>query len=602
MSAQKSMPKLEVSLPEVKGERYAAEVPDTLDLAERARLAVNVLTRAIDPEQDYAVWQHMDLRTRPARLSWINRDITPKFLEALPMMRVMCGSVQNLDVERSMMQAMLSLIGEDGLQYAPPGDNWAGAYPLMNGRMMLAMRYWYQRDRDPAWLDRIGKMADGLRKVAIYRGNYAYYPLESGYTPDGGWRFTTREGEAYFDYHAPDEPARDQQGIEGGVRESVGNPARGLLGWYAMSRSESALDLGGKLITYMRKPAFWEAGRIIDLAGPEHAEFIGHFHSTMVGLRAMLEYAIATNDKRLKQFVRDGYTYARTFGMSRLGWFPGSIAPENWGRPRHEALRCEGCGTADMVALAVRLSQTGVGDYWEDVDQYVRNQLIEHQLTRLDLMRRASEASAECALGPNQTQVDALERMIGAFTDWAGVTHAGVGAGCCTGNGAQALYYAWDSIVTLTEGAARVNLLLNRASPWVDVDSYLPYEGKVVLRNKTARALYVRIPYWVDKGAVRCDVNGAEASSSWLGNYLLFLELSGGDVVTIRFPMVEATESYRIGDIRYRCRFRGNTLIDISPRDQSPTVCPTYLRDHYHADRAPLRTVERFVSPLTIQW
>ena len=29
----------------------------------------------------------------------------------------------------------------------------------------------------------------------------------------------------------------------------------------------------------------------------------------------------------------------------------------------------------------------------------------------------------------------------------------------------------------------RYNLLLNRASPWMDIDSYIPYEGKVVLKN-----------------------------------------------------------------------------------------------------------------------
>ena len=36
-----------------------------------------------------------------------------------------------------------------------------------------------------------------------------------------------------------------------------------------------------------------------------------------------------------------------------------------------------------------------------------------------------------------------------------------------------------------------MNLLLNRASPWIDVDSYLPYEGRVQLKNKTAYAYLV---------------------------------------------------------------------------------------------------------------
>ncbi len=591
-----------VSVPQIAGERYAAEVPDTLDLAAHARLAINVLTRATSPARYYGAWQTMAFGARPPYLSGAALDIGVKYLESLPMMRVICGSELNLDVERSAMEAMLSLVGEDGLQYAPADDNWAGAYPLMNSRMVLAMSYWHQRDQDAAWLGRIERMVDGLRRIAIRRGNYAYYPSESGYTKEGTWRFTTREGEAYFDYHAPDEPARDQQGIEGGIREGYGNPVRGLVRWYEISGDESALELAGRLVNFMLKPTFWEVGRTIDLVGPEHAEFVGHFHSTMVGLRGALQYAIATKSKRLKQFVCDGYTYARNLGISRLGWFPGSVAPENYGRPRHEALRCEGCGTADMVALAVRLSQAGVGDYWEDVDQYVRNQLIEHQLARLDLLQRASEASPQHTKGPDETEEDALERMVGAFTDWAGVTDAGEGAGCCTANCTQALYYAWDSIVSQRNGGVQVNLLLNRASPWVDVHSYLPYEGKVILRNKTATALYLRIPYWVDKSAVHCDVNGAEVPASWLGNYLLFVGMVAGAAVTVQFPMVEATETYRVRDARYRCHFRGNTLVDISPRSNEPTEYPTYLRDHYKIDRAPMRAVERYVPPSTIHW
>ena len=603
MGASKGLPKLEVSSRGIEGERYVADVPDTLDLAERARIAVNVLTRGVAPEKHHAVWQNMVFSARPPYLGWPNLDIAPKYLESLPMMRVMCGSQWNTDIERSMMEAQLSLVGEDGLHYNPPEDDWAGAYPLLNGRLMLAMSYWHQRDRDSAWLRMVERTAERLRAIAIYRGDYAYYPPEAGYTAEGGWRFTTRKGKAFFDYHPPDEPARDQQGIEGGIKENEGNPVRALVRWYEMSGDEKALGLAGKLVTFMMKPAFWEPGRVIDLSGPEHAEFIGHFHANLVGLRSILEYGIATSSKRLKQFVRDGYTYARSFGISRIGWFPGSVYPEAWGRPRYEALRCEGCGIADMVALAVRLSQIGIGDYWEDVDQYVRNGLTEQQLTHSDLLQSASESSTAHKLQvPHETAEAALERMLGAFTDWAGVTHAGEGTGCCTANCSQALYYAWESIVTCRDGFAQVNLLLNRASPWVDVDSYLPYEGKVILRNKTAETVSVRIPYWVDKPSVCCEVDGVASPASWLGNYLIFAGLAAGDVVTVRFPMVEMTESYRVGDTRYTCQFKGNTLVDISPRDERPSIYPIYLRANYVADRAPMRVVERYVSPFTIHW
>ena len=258
---------------------------------------------------------------------------------------------------------------------------------------------------------------------------------------------------------------------------------------------------------------------------------------------------------------------------------------------------------ADMIGLAIKLSDAGVGDYWEDVDQYVRNQFVEAQFIRADLLERISASSPEhVARPPMETDVDVIERCVGSFGG-PRVTNAGFGAGgCCTGNCTQALYAAWEGIVRYHDGAAQVNLLLNRASPWLDVDSYLPYEGKVVLHNKMAETVRVRIPYAVDKAAVRCQLNEAEASSSWLGNYLMLAGLAQTDVITIEFPLVVTTETYRLGDTRYTCDFKGNTLIDVSPRDQRPTVYPIYVRDHYKADQAPMKTVERYVSQLVIRW
>ncbi len=43
----------EFESPPYEGERYKATVPDTLDLQERARLAVHNMTEATDPQADY---------------------------------------------------------------------------------------------------------------------------------------------------------------------------------------------------------------------------------------------------------------------------------------------------------------------------------------------------------------------------------------------------------------------------------------------------------------------------------------------------------------------------------------------------------------------
>ncbi|MEE8384444.1 MAG: hypothetical protein V3S01_00820, partial [Dehalococcoidia bacterium] len=190
---------------------------------------------------------------------------------------------------------------------------------------------------------------------------------------------------------------------------------------------------------------------------------------------------------------------------------------------------------------------------------------------------------------------------------------------CCHANMPVGMYEAWNAIVRGSGDVAQVNLLLNRASPWLDVDSYLPYEGKVVLKNKTARRVRVRIPGWADKRAVRCRVDEQELSAlDWLGNYLLIGGLTPGQVVTIEFPLVETVEKHTENTygLEYTCQMKGNTLVDISPRPDKPAWprmasddggrypvnkgYPLYLRDAYKAANAPLKTVERYVAPRLI--
>jgi hypothetical protein len=179
------------------------------------------------------------------------------------------------------------------------------------------------------------------------------------------------------------------------------------------------------------------------------------------------------------------------------------------------------------------------------------------------------------------------------------------------------LYYAWESIVRCRDESAQVNLLLNRASPWLDVDSYLPYEGKVVVRNKTARSLAVRIPRWVDKSAVAASINRQAAPGEWIGNCLTFARISPGDEITITFPMVTATEKYTLkwkhtdhwmestdpgrrwsnpNPTVYTMTFKGNTLVDVMPREEGPGY-PLYQRaGQRDSTAAPTKVLRRFVA------
>jgi hypothetical protein len=625
----------EVKVPRPKGERYEAEVPDTLDLAERGRIAINGLTGAVNAKHNYDQYFLSCLASDPPYM--VNMHIgdvicTAKWDESLPMMRIMSGSEQNLDIEQKMMQAMVSALDpEDGLHYIPKEDtaktSWMlrSGYPIadedlssliLDGRLMLAMITWYERDQDPVWLGRIQKMADGLGKIAIYKDDYAFYPegkvgIEFSYLKESGYKYT-------------DEPESDREGSEGSVLVYQGQQIRALTRWYEMSGDKKALELARKLSNFVIKRKMWEADTHSEwIDGPGHGNFSGHFHGHHISSRGVLEYAHVANDQRLKEFVRDCYEYSRSWGLGRIGTF---------GDGTHKA-HTEGCSIADMVGLAIRLSDFGVGDYWDDVDQYVRNQATEAQFLRKDLLEKVAKATSKYPEAYQQYATDTkkpppwgpalfkqvldrtapqvpetnnvIERNLGLFPFFSLPTCIPypVQGGCCSGNLTNALYYAWESIVRFKDGVAHVNLLLNRASPWLDINSHLPYEGKVVIRNKKARKLVVRIPRWVDRKAVKCTVNQKDAGTYWTGNFLVLDKIRKKDVVTIEFPMVEQTIKYvHPFDKEYTISFKGNTVVDIAPRETNPTAYPLYLRDHFKKNAAPIKKVTRYVSPVMLDW
>ena len=176
------------------------------------------------------------------------------------------------------------------------------------------------------------------------------------------------------------------------------------------------------------------------------------------------------------------------------------------------------------------------------------------------------------------------------------------------------LFYAWDATLRYENSVARINLLLNRASPWLDIDSYLPFEGKVVLRNKQAKEAFVRIPLWVDRGQIECTVNGEPVSWNWFGSYLHLRSIESGDAIVLQFPVEERTETwtkpdhqqYLItaipGGTKFQFRFRGNTLVEVSPPLMQGSPLYRTRPEQFSGNVAPRHTVTRHVTPLILQW
>jgi hypothetical protein len=621
----------------IAGTRHKAVVPDTLELAERAALAINGIGGCIDPALMTMYGIVHFCTPRPHQTHWASAETTcdPKFGESFPLMRLMSGSEQHLAIEADFRAAMRSRI-EDGLYWdrRNPARPWRNSYaPAFYGegrdedfatlvgtaRMLRALLVWRELGDDtPDTEAAIRALTAGLRRIAVCHDDYCYYPEKGGWGepcayPRSGWLNT-------------DEAQGETEGGEGSVICMHGHQIYAAAHWYGQSGDPVALDLAARLTRYCMLPKFWGgtpdpdpghrppglpghiAAPLPDvpyIAGAAQGHWYSHFHARAIALRGMLEYAWVAGDEATAEFVRRSYEYSLTQGIARIGWincYPGALNT------------VEGCALGDLVGLGIRLSDYGLGDYWDDVDAVVRNQLAEQQLVRPDLLERVSANCREpdsCEANPQPGFVcyeDTIARSLGTYSGTAlptsipkpWVMH------CCTGNATQGLYAAWEGAVREAGERVVVNLLLNRASRLLDVDSCLPYAGKVVLGIKAARRVALRVPHWVDPRALRAEINGAAAAQEWIGRYLTFENLAPGDTITVTFPVRETETRYTVNahspaEQEYTCVFRGSTLVDISPRDESPTSYPLYLRDAMRCGTAPMKTIERFVADRVVR-
>jgi hypothetical protein len=452
------------------------------------------------------------------------------------------------------------------------------------------MMLFHRRDGGTLWKDAAERLVDGLADLAVDRGRYAYYsPLatyaEKGSTVDGG---------------------REHHLIGGCVNFIT----QGLAHVYRETGYEPALPLAQKLIRYTLDEIqyFDDEGRFMpDRPGGSGWEAqSAHFHEHTRDLQAFLEYALLTNDTGLLELVRQGYEFGKAHGNVLLGYFPEFLYSP-------QAEQSELCEVADMVALALKLSEAGLGDYWDDADRWARNMFAEGQLIRSDwidalyqpgLEKGDEKDFPESVIGYNETTDRVADRLVGAFAGYPTANDWWPGRGrgtmhCCTGNGTRAVYYLWEHVLKHEAGRLRVNLLLNRASPWADLDSHIPYVGQVDIKVKQPVVLSVRLPEWVRPGDARVQVDGIDRRVGFEGRYAQIGEVKPGQMATMMFPIAETRESITVEKAAYTVVRKGSEVVKIDPPGK---YCPLYQRDHYRENSTRWRKVTRFVSDELITW
>ena len=331
-----------------------------------------------------------------------------------------------------------------------------------------------------------------------------------------------------------------------------------LVRYYEASGYEPALDLAEGLINHIvGQSEFGHDGR-----------FIGHFHATMWVVAGILRYGLVTDNPQLVELGRKVYGWARDQGSS-FGWFPEWV-----GTTPPEEMDAETCCLADMIELSHMIAESCDDRYWDDVERFARNHLVESQLQSLP----PCEHETQKADTPQATYRDVAGRAIGGFAGASWPNDFVVGrrfiAGCCGATGARALFLAWDGIVQKRDDTVWVNMPLNRRTPWLDVFSHHPQEGKLRLLIHDAPKLRVRMPDWAD-GRVSLSVDGTARLPEWRGNFLELNGLARGQEVEVLHPMRSEVCAEVVAGRKYTVSWQGNTVMNIAPPGKN---VPLYLR------------------------
>lgn len=569
------------------------QIPDTLLLEERAKLAMNAIIGMADEDHEYIPFFNATLVESPAFMthgSWDYGSSHGRLIDAATLARHMSGVEDGKDIEAKYKENLLSFFREDGLSYRGhlPRKDWEGKYAnLIDQRaVILSLTSWYMESKDPKVKEAADRHVAALKRIAIKERDVWYFPA-SEYSVDG-WPSPNAVNLRL----APD-PA-----------SFCGRLIMPLLKYHELTGNKDAFELCRFFTALIveKSGIYNEDGSFNDSL----AYRSGHFHTRIGTLDGLARFGAFTKDASLLHFVKKSLDWVRT-KTTAFGWTPGDLQEQQF---EHET-----CSLVDMIATGITLAQNGYSEYWGVVEKYLRNHLTETQLTDLEWVKDLDHKNDDIV--GRKTFYNVAKRTQGAFAGYSApndfVCDVNHGRGhtsdlqtCCIGSGTRGLYMGWSNIVTEHAGIVRVNLLLSRATRWLDIDSHLPHEGRLDLTiNEEIEELHVRIPDWAGFHKVRIHRQGANGEaivikgsddSLWVNKCFVNIgHVSPGEQITVIFPMSEYKTVEKAVGQEFVTTWRGDDVIYITPEgkhnplynnrkvyDKAPMKEGSYLRvDHW---------------------
>lgn len=298
-------------------------------------------------------------------------------------------------------------------------------------------------------------------------------------------------------------------------------------------------------------------------------------HSHMRGHQGwgMSHLAAVTKEPRLVAWSKRLLDFFLSRGTD-YGWIPESMT---------FPARSETCAVADVIDMAAYMAQCDDPAYWDVVERFVRNYIVEAQFFITPEYEKLYRS-----LHPGESGEKGLAMaadFVGGFQGAMGLSdrcYAGTTMdmmGCCLPEGMRATHTAWINTVTRDGSLTRVNMCFDRDAPEAKVVSFAPRQGRMDVTVKKASDFALRPPAWAPRDRVKAYRDGKPVAIEWQGSYVLLKQASPNEKLSVTWPMLRFTEKQNVKntagqpDREMTIAWLGNTVVELSPPG---TVLPLY--------------------------
>lgn len=513
------------------------------------RLVHHYITHMVDPAEDNLPYWLLLPNKKPAEAAHCRVDdaeLVGSWYEGLTDAMAMLETGDGEDVRQSFRRHLMRAWGAHGLRFCSdyPWTHTIHASFHEMGYILPALNRITKEFPDDAEAERrTRELIKGMRSLVIERkvrtfwsGDYTeteplYEFPNDVYLWDGGFDLSRHTG-------------RGEQPI----RNALMLPA--LVERYEGKGDETALDLA--------------VGLANDVLGPSRyfnykMEFFGHVHSAAWFAYGLLRLYRVTKDNRYLEKGKGIYDYIRSISSS-FGWVPEYA---QW-HPMAEE-HCETCCVRDMILCARELAALGFDDYWNDVNLFARNQLVENQIRYTGYV--TVDNTRPDANGITYHDID--KRMLGGFTGGSEPNAISLQrfrsvAGCCVGTAPSALRCAWDSAITGENGRFVVNIPCDKETESLVLRSDLPDTGSLTLTAKRDCTAGFRLYGWMQPN-LRFLLNGKPAKLS-ADHGVALAALNTGDRLELRFDLQTQEKHETVRGTDFTVVWRGCDVVDLLPK------------------------------------